>query len=115
MTTPDFILTEQHLALLRHAYVRWEDCEYGAPAIDCKRPYGNSSVVADIAEILGVPLDPDADDYGLTVETRERLERLHRETGIALEILLTANRAPVGRYVMRTHGWELGDQGGPQR
>lgn len=46
-----FALTDQHLTLLRSAYVRWEDCEFGAPAIDYKRPYGNSDVVGDMAMI----------------------------------------------------------------
>ena len=46
----EFTVTEEHLKLLRRAYVDWEDCEFGAPAIDCKRPYGNSDVIADIGE-----------------------------------------------------------------
>lgn len=33
-----FVVTEDHLKLLAQMYVRWEDCEFGAPAIDCKRP-----------------------------------------------------------------------------
>ena len=33
---------------------RWDDCEFGAPAIDCKRPYGNSDVYNDIAKILEI-------------------------------------------------------------
>jgi hypothetical protein len=32
-----FLLTTDHLILLGRAYVRWEDCETGAPAIDPKR------------------------------------------------------------------------------
>jgi len=33
----EFQLTEQHVTLLRNAYVNWDDCEFGAPAINCKR------------------------------------------------------------------------------
>src|SRR6266568_5645220 len=41
----EFTVTEDHLKLLRHAYLYWEYGEgYGAPAIDPKRPYGNSDV-----------------------------------------------------------------------
>jgi len=39
-----FELTEQHLKLIRRMTVRYNDyCEFGAPEIDPKRPYGNSS------------------------------------------------------------------------
>ena len=58
----EFTVTDEHLKLLRGAYVGWDDCEFGAPAIDCKRPYGNSDVIADIAEILEVPDDDRASE-----------------------------------------------------
>jgi hypothetical protein len=58
MTKP----TRDHLALLSSAYWRMSEMEYGAPEIDGKRPYGNSSVEEDLAEIL-----PD-----LTMDERER-------------------------------------------
>lgn len=47
-----FQVTEEQLKLLKHSYVVWWGAEYGAAAIDPKRPYGNSSVESDIAEIL---------------------------------------------------------------
>jgi len=40
--------------LLRSANLSWDDCEYGAPQIDPKRPYGNSNVPDDIREKLGM-------------------------------------------------------------
>lgn len=46
-----FELKQEHLTLLAAANWRWEDCEAGAPSVDCKRPYGNSG---DVADILGV-------------------------------------------------------------
>lgn len=49
-----FTVTDDHLKLLRRASVGWSDCEFGAPEIDPKRPYGNSNVLGDIAEILGL-------------------------------------------------------------
>lgn len=99
-----FTLTEQHLALLRRAYVGWDDCEFGAPAIDCKRPYGNSSVVLDIAEILGVPTDDEADDYGLNQETEDRLTALHKETQTALQVILSTGKFEVGNYESYDYG-----------
>ncbi|MCU1325011.1 MAG: hypothetical protein JWN34_381, partial [Bryobacterales bacterium] len=58
----DFFVTSEHLKLLQRMCVGWQDCEYGAPEIDPKRPYGNSSVEYDILEILGVKPDSE-DDY----------------------------------------------------
>ena len=46
-----FELTENHIKLLRNAYVSWDDCETGAPAIDPKRPYGNKYIAQDISAL----------------------------------------------------------------
>jgi len=52
----EFTVTEGHLRLLRHAWVDWDQGEgYGAPGINPKKPYGNSDVERDIAEILEAP------------------------------------------------------------
>jgi hypothetical protein len=82
-----FELTEDHIKLLTNVYVSWNDCKYGAPEINPKRPYGNSDVEWDVAEILGWEVDP---DEGLTDEQRELAHKLHRETEYALEIVLHA-------------------------
>lgn len=104
-----FTVTEQHLALLGRAYVRWDDCEFGAPAIDPKRPYGNSSVERDIAEILNEPEwqtaveeddrhdDDAAKDYYLS-RNYDRLVRVHAEVGVALQVALTTRRFAAGEY-----------------
>ena len=100
----EFTLTEEHLKLLENACVGWQDCETGAPEIDPKRPYGNSSVWLDVAEILGKPLPEDGDESAsgqhLERSTREECERLHRETETALEIVLTTRSFLPGRYVL---------------
>lgn len=73
-------ITEEHLKLLSKAYWKYDECEYGAPAIDCKRPYGNSSVEEDIADILGWKLFENK--YGETEMSREQSDKasqLHRE------------------------------------
>lgn len=88
-----FVLTEEHIKLLRAMCVGWQDCEYGAPEIDPKRPYGNSGVEADIHEIL-----TNERDYELTDAQRERYAQLHRETQIALEILLQLGELRPGTY-----------------
>lgn len=89
------IITEAHLKLLRRANVGWEDCEFGAPAIDCKRPYGNSSVYQDIAEILGWEFD---EDEGPTQEQEQTADRLHTETLDVLQIALCTGQFKAGSY-----------------
>jgi len=94
-----FTMTNDHLTLLRNACVEWQDCETGAPAIDPKRPYGNSSVGCDVAEILG--WKPDGDDDGPDYYSEHQLRlasQLHRETETALQIILTTGRMQMGVY-----------------
>jgi len=94
-----FELKEEHIKLLREAYVRWEDCEFGAPAIDCKRPYGNSVVYKDIAIILDI--EPAKTKDGIRVfseEQKEWMKKIHYETRIALQIILSTGKFETGLY-----------------
>lgn len=95
MIIKTFELTEEHLKLIQNMYVSWEDCEYGAPSIDCKRPYGNSDVEFDIAETLGWNVD---DEEGLTQYQSEKAFKLHKETQIALQIVLCTKSFKAGIY-----------------
>lgn len=90
-----FTLTEQHIKLLRRMCVTWDRGEFGGPAINCKRPYGNSHVISDIAEILGMPTDDDGD---VDTDTAHRLYTLHLETKTALQIILEAGTFEPGLY-----------------
>jgi hypothetical protein len=94
MGTRVFLLTDEHLALLRHANVTWDHCEFGAPAIDCKRPYGNSDVLSDIACILGYPESAREEE-----ETTDMFRAIHKETMTALQIVLATGGFEAGRYV----------------
>lgn len=88
----EFTVKSEHIKLLRRAYVGWEDCEFGAPAIDCKRPYGNSSVYEDMREILGAKY------------TKDDLYALHRGTQTALQIFIALGRMEAGVYVSLDYG-----------
>lgn len=95
----DFTVTEEHLKLLRRAYVSWDDCEFGAPEIDCKRPYGNSDVISDIGEILGYPENHWQDEDGNYYETvAGNFTQLHAETAVVLQIALATGKFKAGRY-----------------
>src|SRR5215471_7021054 len=80
----EFTVTEGHLRLLRHVWVDWDQGEgYGAPGISPKKPYGNSDVERDIAEILEAP---DSDWEWVEIEVgfpppgaKERVKELRPE------------------------------------
>lgn len=101
-----FDLTEEHITLLRAASVDWHNLEWGAPMIDGKRPYGNGNLHQDIWEELN-PESEWNEDYGMPEDwtpaqweaERERLAALHRETGTALQVVLSAGTFEPGRYI----------------
>jgi hypothetical protein len=108
-----FALKPEHIMLLRRAFVGWQECETGAPEIDPKRPYGNSDVAGDVAEILGVGGTPCRHCGQSADRDDEALLALHYETGLALQVILSSgsfepgvydNTGPLGsrRWVRRT-------------
>lgn len=85
-----FEVTEQHLALLPHLWFNYNDyCEFGAPEVDPKRPYGNSDVYGDLAEIL--KLEPvsvnEYDESEFSDAQRADMLRVHKEMQTVLNIL----------------------------
>lgn len=87
-----FHLTQDHIDLLEHARVRWSSVEYGAPAIDDKRPFGNSGrsvIEREICQILGY--EPVAQEMGREVydedEKQEAIET-YNELDTAMRIVL---------------------------
>jgi hypothetical protein len=106
MTQQTFLLKPEHIKLLEKAYIGWDKTEFGAPAIDPKRPYGNSSVIEDIAEILDWQVDPST---GLTKEQDDYAYQLHKETQTALQIIVQHFKVPWGTYVSDDYGfrWKL--------
>lgn len=49
-------IKEEHMQKLAKAFfknLQRDNCEYGGIGVDSKRPFGNSSVEADILEIIG--------------------------------------------------------------
>jgi hypothetical protein len=101
----EFTVTEDHLKLLRHARAgTWYPGEgdHGAAGVSLKKPYGNSYIEADVAEIVGAP-DEDwvfEDGYKthLTEEATKRFLRLHIEAMAALQIVLAVGEFRPGHY-----------------
>lgn len=94
-----FTVTDDHIRLLKRAYVTWLDCEFGAPSIECKRPYGNSDVYGDINVALGYRwrLDDESDE-DFDQEDLRTMDRLHKETETALQIFLRTGTMAAGTY-----------------
>jgi hypothetical protein len=94
-----FTVTDEHLRLLRRSYVEWDSSEFGAPGISPKRPYGNSNVYADIADILQMPENEwTGEDGDLSDDAQWRFLRLHVETATALQIALATGEFRPGSY-----------------
>jgi hypothetical protein len=106
MSSKPFDITEDHIKLLKRAYIGWNDCEFGAPSIDCKRPYGNSDVYGDMAKILGIK--PTGDEYEpFTNEQLSYMNKTHNELQAALPIFVRLGKMEPGRYGEINHGeWE---------
>ncbi len=71
-------------------YITWDESEFGAPAVDPKRPYGNSQVYDDMRAILG--------ELGELYYPEEVLDLLHKQTAIALQIVLKTGKYKATKY-----------------
>lgn len=90
-----FKLTKNHIKLLSRAYWRMNEYETGAPEIDGKRPYGNSFVAGDVAEIIGMKVDK---EEGMTDEQERDCLNLHHETLTAIRVILSTQSFEPGVY-----------------
>ena len=94
-----FEIKEEHLQLLQRACISWEDCEFGAPCIDCKRPYGNSDVYNDISDILKIePEIKGKYENEFSNDQYDYMMKLHKELETVLEIVLRTKSFDVGFY-----------------
>jgi len=99
MEKKSFTVTEEHIKLFKKAHVAWDPAEFGAPGINPKKPYGNSNVLENIAEIIGLELFEDEDnEKHLSKEQGLICRRLHTELETALQILLSNCPIETGKY-----------------
>jgi len=99
-----FKLTDAHLKLLHNANVDWDGDEWGAPCIDSKRPYGNGDLHKDMLEILGLSVEIEGEYEGVSEGVAEMLEGLHRQTKVALQIVLSTGKFEAGVYEADDYG-----------
>lgn len=96
----ELLVTENHLRLLKNLYIGWDDTEFGAPCIDPKRPFGNSNVFSDMAEILGFELADDEKQPDLYRKQCDSLLKGYYELQDCLQILCTNLKLESGKYVL---------------
>lgn len=96
-----FKLTEAHIKLLQRANISNSGMEWGSPAIDGKRPFGNGDLYGDMAEIIGLPYDEENESL------RDYLSTVYRQLETALEIVLHNLTFETGEYEEVGYGkWE---------
>ena len=95
-----FTLTENHIKLLRRFWVEWDGgIGAGAPAINPKRPYGNSYVAGNIHEIV----TGKSWSESISEEQEDQYLLLHRETETALQIILSTGSFVPGVYIRKAY------------
>jgi len=83
-----FTVKAEHMKLLKRLHWDWNICEFGAPSVECKRPYGNSDVIQDIIKIVGDEAAVCPHCGELIDELDEaKYTKLHDEMKIVLNIL----------------------------
>lgn len=102
-----FELTADHLKLLRNANWFWSNVEYGAPAMNDKRPYSNSDVTGDINDLLRWGIFPDP-DKGYPTQIRELAKKIHMQLLLAIEVIFQSQSFEIGWYVQvdNCHFWK---------
>ena len=85
---------------MKEFYVEWDNCEFGAPGIDPKRPYGNSDVIDDMARIIKLPKkgNYDYEEECWNKKASDKLKDLHRQMQVALQIILSCQSFKPGLY-----------------
>ena len=112
-----FELKREHILLMRRMCWRWGEGYSGVevPSVCPKRPYGNSNVLGDVAEILGVgPPDEPWIDGDVWLEHHPGHEKalleVHGEMKMALEVTISVQSFELGLYVELNDGsWMRAD------
>ena len=100
MIITKFYMLQQHLDLLKHMNVWFDETMYvGAPAVDIKRPFGNKTVYEDMARILKMEMIKDKDGCDtLTLQQARYLQTIWPQMELALQIVLCTQSFKTGHY-----------------
>lgn len=105
MSKKKFEVTRDHIKLVRRLYIEWNDFsefKFGVPTVNGKRPYGNSDIPEDIADIIN--LDFYDREKGLTKQQENYCLKLHMDMGTVLQIVLSTGQFKSGEYERDEYG-----------
>lgn len=111
----EFEVKNIHLKLLDQTYIEWAEDSYdGYVAMDPKRPYGNSSRIYDIIELMKTDKEfehlkfvDDDEDIELTDEQEFAANDIHRQMFIIFKILIDTKSIKPGIYKRDSYNsWE---------
>ena len=106
-----FNLRRGHIELAKRLNIGWDaGCYEGAPVVDEKRPYGDSAVLENIAEILGLDFIEHDEEKYLSDETKKICRRWHKEMQTALEVILSTQSFEPGIYEKPQYGYNNWEQ-----
>ena len=93
-----FELTEEHIKLLNNCYIE-ADQNWGVPTLDGKRPYGSSSLVESMAEVLEIDFPDEYDKPDEYAAFEKRMYELHAQMPTALQIVLKCKTFEPGFFI----------------
>lgn len=95
----EFQLTEVHINLLQELYI--DEGQYGIPEIGQKRPFGNSDILGDVAEYLGIEKVETENDEDWPKGTYDKCKEVLSGLYIALQICLITQSFEPGLYRLK--------------
>jgi hypothetical protein len=101
MSKERFRINENHLKLLNRLHFEWCADDYdGYPTVNSKRPYGNSDVLDDVAEIIEMPVMEDDDGKSHYPKgTKAKCKQYHEEMATVLQIVSSTMQVSAGLYI----------------
>ena len=101
-----FEVTKEHLKLAKRLHLEWtflrDHYSNGYLYSDSKRPYGNTDIIGDIGEILGIKPDcvnpKDKSEKWFSDEVEEKFFKLHMDMRVVTQILLYNLSLKIGKY-----------------
>lgn len=117
MLRPRFRLERHHIDLLKRARVQWESGpSSGAPCINPHLPYGSRPALQVVADVLGLEhtretrqvTDQDGHSGYASVYPKETVAKcyaVHRETELALAVILATGSFDLGWYAHDGNRW----------
>ena len=104
--TITFDVTEEHLKLAQKLWIEWDFTKdhfaRGYLFSDVTRPYGNSDIIGDIGEILGIKPDcsnpKDKSEKWYSDKLEEKFLKLNMDMRIITQILLQNLSIKIGKY-----------------